>query len=804
MPVQTRSQSKKHDQSSSTTGNKAAVKTDVISSSDAVLGSDDGAASNVNAKATAHQLCSVCQEIVSQSHLLNDRADKLDILLNAWGSTERREQYSHHPTLDALHASASDGCHLCTLLCNVVNEGPAEPSPEASEDEDEDKKAEDPMEGLGPSHLSALNMAPMLRSQKKKERLDRKQQSQRIKADRAIKSDGIVLQFSWSCYRWDKTVKEKRNSHISINLECGWYLGYPMETNGKKALTVRPAVSQVESSTWEANRDDPVEVTHDAQTSLSTGSDASFDLARRWLLRCKSDHKVCHDAERSVKIAPTRVLDVGSDKEPTIRLKSPHQEWGHQEWEYVSLSHRWGDSQPLRLLKDNIETFQSEIKWEDLPQTFRDAVTITQKLGYRFLWIDSLCIIQDSKEDWERESTVMGQIYRGSALNISAGGADGCTKGCFATRNPLQRRPCILTGTATDGMVATRRCPDEWTRTSHTAPRGWVFQERMLAPRTLHYNRTTISWECICLDATEGRPDGDTWDWERDKRYRRPKELFQTLMDSRPELLASKAARQDAYEERFGQAWSELVRDYASKILTQRADKLVALHGIVSILSENTHLRNFCGLWAQHISCELMWSTGSYPELKRPEFFDKSMYRAPSWSWACVDSGVCFNYPRLVRGREENILGFSMWVSYVLKPQFDVIEFEISEKSNGEVTTAILVLEGRLRKIEWQENSGVKGFKHHSQARSISDTWMPDFQMATAMESWALLLMTGEASDNVEDGRVDTMLILDPVKANREHVFRRSGYAEQFYWKDDTYPIFRDGREELKERIYLI
>jgi len=282
--------------------------------------------------------------------------------------------------------------------------------------------------------------------------------------------------------------------------------------------------------------------------------------------------------------------------------------------------------------------------------------------------------------------------------------------------------------------------------------------------------------------------------------------MFQTLMDSRPELLApeSPAADQKAHNERFHQAWTELVYDYAGKALTQRADKLVALHGIVSILSEHTTLRSVCGLWVQYLSYELMWSISADPELKRPEFFDKSMYRAPSWSWACVDSGIRFNYPRLSKGRQENILGFSMWVSYDLKSQVNIVECQISAKPNGEVSYGALVLEGRLRKIQWQENSGVEGLKHHRQARSISDVWMPDFRMGTAMESWALLLMTGNASDNVVDGRVDVMLILDPVKANRDHVFRRSGYVEQFYWKNDKYPIFRDGREELKERIYLI
>ncbi|KAK0716275.1 heterokaryon incompatibility, partial [Lasiosphaeris hirsuta] len=96
---------------------------------------------------------------------------------------------------------------------------------------------------------------------------------------------------------------------------------------------------------------------------------------------------------------------------------------------YVSFSHRWGNPQPLRLLQINLQSFKEEIKPEDLPKTFQDAVIITRKLRYRYLWIDSLCIIQDSKEDWTAESAIMEQIYRCLVLNISAGSAEDSSSG---------------------------------------------------------------------------------------------------------------------------------------------------------------------------------------------------------------------------------------------------------------------------------------------------------------------------------------------------------------------------------------
>ena len=106
--------------------------------------------------------------------------------------------------------------------------------------------------------------------------------------------------------------------------------------------------------------------------------------------------------------------------------------------------------------------------------------------------------------------------------------------------------------------------------------------------------------------------------------------------------------------------------------------------------------------------------------------------------------------------------------------------------------------------MEWRENSGVKGFKHNRQARSISDSWSPDFCQATSFENWGLLLMTGTGSPNVKDARIDVIMALDRVEANKEWVFRRAGYVEQCYWKGDKYPIFQDDREELNQQITII
>jgi hypothetical protein len=85
----------------------------------------------------------------------------------------------------------------------------------------------------------------------------------------------------------------------------------------------------------------------------------------------------------------------------------------------------------------NLNQFIECIDIAELPKTFQDAIEISRRLDIRFLWIDSLCIIQDSKEDWLKESVIMGDIYQHAYCNIAATAAPDGRTGCFLERNPL-------------------------------------------------------------------------------------------------------------------------------------------------------------------------------------------------------------------------------------------------------------------------------------------------------------------------------------------------------------------------------
>ncbi|PQE07156.1 Heterokaryon incompatibility protein [Rutstroemia sp. NJR-2017a BVV2] len=79
-----------------------------------------------------------------------------------------------------------------------------------------------------------------------------------------------------------------------------------------------------------------------------------------------------------------------------------------------------GERPKTETTKDNIDCFKQALPMEELPQTFKDAITVTRQLGLQYIWIDSLCIIQHDQEDWFRESAKMGDIFESSSCTLAA------------------------------------------------------------------------------------------------------------------------------------------------------------------------------------------------------------------------------------------------------------------------------------------------------------------------------------------------------------------------------------------------
>jgi hypothetical protein len=171
-------------------------------------------------------------------------------------------------------------------------------------------------------------------------------------------------------------------------------------------------------------------------------SGALMQLARDWLKHCLENHDHCPCdgiAEGDLQL-PTRVVDIGESEEIAPRLLITDGRKG----KWAALSHRWGKvsrkdwivgKKRVILTTKNITKLQQRIKKESLQVTFQDAITVTRALGLRYLWIDCLCILQDSTADWRRESGLMPAVYQHAYVTIGAGATQDNFGGIFGTRD---------------------------------------------------------------------------------------------------------------------------------------------------------------------------------------------------------------------------------------------------------------------------------------------------------------------------------------------------------------------------------
>jgi Heterokaryon incompatibility protein (HET) len=177
----------------------------------------------------------------------------------------------------------------------------------------------------------------------------------------------------------------------------------------------------------------------------STDDPGTWSMIQKWFTTCLESHDHCRKPEISSAYIPTRVLELDySRPTQTFRL-IPGTECplgSH----YVTLSYCWGKKpvdKTLRLLKSTINEIMEKQPVEILPKTFRDALSIADRFGTRYVWMDRLCIYQDSLEDWRREAASMQEVYKNAFLNISALGAEDDDGGCFFSRDPSEVAPGI-------------------------------------------------------------------------------------------------------------------------------------------------------------------------------------------------------------------------------------------------------------------------------------------------------------------------------------------------------------------------
>ncbi|KAF3064780.1 hypothetical protein GL218_01902 [Daldinia childiae] len=427
----------------------------------------------------------------------------------------------------------------------------------------------------------------------------------------------------------------------------------------------------------------------------STDDQKAWKLCDAWVKNCINNHSRCKSFNSS-SWYPTRLLYIGHlpngylDKydlcSSNVQLHLTQDK--PPKGGYMTLSHCWGFI-AFEMLKLTGETYKYRLKngfsYTELPKTFQDAVRLSRFLHSDYIWIDSLCIIQGSEDDWIHESKAMMDVYRHSKCNIAATSAQGPTEGCFYTRDPTLVSPLEISLRLGKEDRAAKKylfsSDESWYVNIEHAPlnrRAWVFQERTLSPRQIHCAKDQLSWECNQTTACETFP----FIFEPHIEFKHFISLAQNLTSlnltlSEIHRSRSSETRRDSFlggslisypmesadstshniprfertlalleeatpEERIECLrsniyldWNDIVSWYSNLELTYKTDRLVAVFGIASRVQEALKDTYVAGLWYSRIPWMLFWLAGTSETAP-------SYDAGPSWSWANVDRRAYF------------------------------------------------------------------------------------------------------------------------------------------------------------------
>ncbi|KAI1880893.1 hypothetical protein JX265_001133 [Neoarthrinium moseri] len=284
---------------------------------------------------------------------------------------------------------------------------------------------------------------------------------------------------------------------------------------------------------------------------------------------------------------PTRLVEIRPDYERDVVSSNLTSQPG-EDFRYATLSHCWGKLAMFTLKRDKLEELQVRIPSQQVAKTFRDAVDITRRIGLKYRWIDSLCILQDDDGDWSREAVLMSEIYGSSSLNIAATGAADGRVGCYQERGPAAVAAQQLTASDQTGSQAFDRFNFD------------IYRQNIV-------ESPLFIWECGQKLACE------------------------TFSEDMPSPLSTQHAWFQKRKSNLN-VWIDTVTQYSRCNPTDPWDKLIAISGISNWLQGKTNDEYIAGLWLKYIEHQMVWCTEDGAVTRRPAGF-----RAPSWSWPSID-----------------------------------------------------------------------------------------------------------------------------------------------------------------------
>ena len=290
---------------------------------------------------------------------------------------------------------------------------------------------------------------------------------------------------------------------------------------------------------------------------------------------------------------------------------------------YIALSYVWGEGKPYTTKLSNIMLHRNhgglERNLEELPRVFHDAFNLVRCLGVRYIWIDSLCIVQDSSRSWGLNSRVMDLIYGNAVLTICAADGVDSSTGLRAMHPKEHDTPQISADCVPGVRLMVSRPPEIGIRASKWDTRAWTFQERLLSKRCLIFTEGRVYFQCLSTGMSEDIfADREGAGWSLDL-VNAPLQMLREL--SRRALWV----------------YINCVPLYTARILTKRKDILAAFNGICNLMEKTMQAPFIFGLPSSHFDMALLWEPQSALERRVPktdkERAEYGGMQFPSWSW---------------------------------------------------------------------------------------------------------------------------------------------------------------------------
>lgn len=295
---------------------------------------------------------------------------------------------------------------------------------------------------------------------------------------------------------------------------------------------------------------------------------------------------------------------------------------------FAALSYVWGHPSldPYRTYRSNVKDHQRETGIEDhlheLPRAIQESIDLVRRIGIRYIWIDSLCIVQDSHHSFKLNARVMHLIYGNATITVCAADGEDSRTGLVATRP--QNRPRQLYEDLSPGMrLLVSRPPEAGIRASRWNRRAWTFQERLLSRRCLIFVEGRFYFQCRSMGMSENiYPGKMPTNWSLDSVHA-PLQILRELSS------------------RAFWFYMNCVSLYTSRDLSNPHDILAAFTGIGELIQGTMQASFIFGLPSSHLDIALLWEPDVKISPREPDTtFD---IKFPSWSW-CGWEGATMRY----------------------------------------------------------------------------------------------------------------------------------------------------------------